>query len=97
MFGHVKKGNKAALKRGRLFEVLEDVFFFVDIRVHKIASDLRDLRDKMDNRFEGACCMHALELAVIIVVLLVMNISRPIEALYFSLPVVHFFSSSSPK
>lgn len=46
MFGHVKKGNKEALKRGRLFEVLEDVFFFVDIRVHKIASDLRDLREK---------------------------------------------------
>lgn len=46
LFGHVKKGNKAALKRGRLFEVLEDVFFFVDIRVHKIASDLRDLKAK---------------------------------------------------
>jgi hypothetical protein len=46
MFGHVKKNNKEALKRGRLFEVLEDVFYFVDIRVHKIASDLQDLKAK---------------------------------------------------
>jgi len=46
MFGHVKKGNKEALKRGRLCEVLEDVFCFVDIRVHKIASDLQDLKAK---------------------------------------------------
>ena len=46
MFGHVKKGNKAALKRGRLFEVLDDVFFFLDIRVHKIASNLKDLMSK---------------------------------------------------
>ena len=46
MFGNVTKGNKEALKRGRLFEVLEDVFYFVDIRVHKIASDLQDLKSK---------------------------------------------------
>ncbi len=44
MFGHVKK-NKA-LKRGRLNEVLDNVFHFIDIRNSKIAHDLEKLQSK---------------------------------------------------
>jgi hypothetical protein len=42
LFGHIKKGNKSNLKKGRLFEVLSDLFFFFNIRLNKIAVDLRE-------------------------------------------------------
>ncbi len=43
LFGHIKKDNKSNLKKGRLFEVLSDLFFFFNIRLNKIVSDLREL------------------------------------------------------
>jgi hypothetical protein len=43
LFGHIKKDNKSNLKKGRLFEVLSDLFFFFNLRLNKIAVDLRDL------------------------------------------------------
>jgi hypothetical protein len=45
MFGHVKK-DKDVLKRGRLYDVLESLFHFMDIRIFKIASDLKNLQLK---------------------------------------------------
>ena len=35
----------------------------------------------MDDGLKGARCMHTLELTVVVVILLVVNISRPIKAL----------------
>lgn len=46
LFGSLKKDKKAALKKGRLFEVLDDVFFFLDIRLYKLVSDLQSLKSK---------------------------------------------------
>jgi hypothetical protein len=43
LFGHIKKDNKNNLKKGRLFEVLSDLFFFFNIRLNKIAADLSHL------------------------------------------------------
>ncbi len=43
LFGHIKKDRKSDLKKGRLFEVLSDLFFFFNIRLNKIVSDLREL------------------------------------------------------
>jgi hypothetical protein len=46
LFGHIKKDNKTNLKKGRLFEVLSDLFFFFNLRLEKIAVDLKDLRSR---------------------------------------------------
>ena len=46
LFGNIKKENKSNLKKGRLFEVLSDLFFFFNLRLEKIAVDLKDLRSR---------------------------------------------------
>ena len=46
LFGSLKKDNKEALRKGRLCEVLDDLFFFLDIRLYKIVSDLQFLKSK---------------------------------------------------
>ena len=48
LFGHIKKDNKRNLKKGRLFDVLSDLFWFFTIRLSKIGSDLRELLARGD-------------------------------------------------